>query len=104
MIRVTVSYANEPGKRFDWDYFMGDHMVIVHRELDHRGMVRVEIDKGVSAADPSAPAPFTAAIHLIFDTVEEVHAAFIAAGRPVMGDVPNYTDIQPTIQISEMMG
>ena len=104
MIRVTVSYPNEPGKKFDWDYFMGDHMAIVHRELDHRGMVRVEIDKGVSSADPSAPAPLTAAIHLIFNTVEEVHAAFIAAGRPVMGDVPNYTDIQPTIQISEMMG
>ncbi len=37
MIRVTVTYTNEPGKKFDWDYFMGDHMVIVHRELDHRG-------------------------------------------------------------------
>ncbi len=104
MIRVTVSYTNEPGKKFDWDYFVGDHMVIVHRELDHRGLVRVEIDKGISAADPNAPAPFIAAAHLIFNTVEEVHAAFIAAGRPVMGDIPNYTDIPATIQISEMVG
>ena len=103
MIRVIVSYANEPEKKFDWDYFVGDHMAIVHRELDHRGLVRVEIDKGISAADPSAPAPFIAAAHLIFNTVEEVHAAFIAAGRPVMGDVPNYTDIEPQIQISEIV-
>ena len=104
MIKVTVQYSNEPGKKFDWDYFLGDHMAILHRELDHRGMVGVEIDKGMSAADPNAPAPFVAAAHFIFNTVEEVHAAFIAAGRPVMGDIPNYTDIQPTIQISEMMG
>ena len=104
MIKVTVQYSNEPGKKFDWDYFLGDHMAILHRELDHRGMVRVEIDKGISAADPSAPAPFVGAAHLIFNTVEEVHAAFMAAGRPVMGDIPNYTDISPTIQISEMVG
>ena len=70
---------------------------------DNRGLVRAEIDKGVSAADPNDPAPAIAVIHLIFNTVEEVHAAFIAAGRPVMGDIPNYTDIQPTIQISEML-
>ena len=104
MIRVTVSYPNEPGKKFDWDYFLGDHVAIVHRELDHQGLVRAEIDKGVSSADPNAPAPSIAAVHLIFNTVEEVHAAFIAAGKPVMGDIPNYTDIQPAIQISEMMG
>ena len=104
MIRVTVSYTNDPGKKFDWDYFVGDHMAIVHRELDHRGLVRVEIDKGMSGADPNAPAPFIAAAHLIFNTVEEVHAAFMAAGRAVMGDIPNYTDIPPTIQISEMIG
>ena len=104
MIRVTVAYRNDPEKKFDWDYFAGEHMALVHRELDHRGMGRVELDKGVSAADPSAPAPFIAMAHLIFNTVEDVHAAFIAAGRPVMGDVPNYTDIPPTVQISEMVG
>ncbi len=104
MIRVTVTYTNEPGKKFDWDYFMGDHMALLHRELDHRGLVRVEIDKGISAADPNAPAPIIAAAHLIFNTVEEVHAAFMAAGRPVMGDIPNYTDIPATVQISEMVG
>ena len=61
MIRVTVSYRNEPDKKFDWDYFVGEHMVVLHRELDHRGLVRVEIDKGISAADPNAAAPFIAA-------------------------------------------
>ena len=103
MIRVSVSYTNEPGKRFDWDYFTGAHMEIVHRELDHRGLVRVEIDRGISSPDPNEAPPFIGVAHLIFNTVEEVHAAFMAAGRPVMGDIPNYTDIQPTVQISEML-
>ena len=104
MIRVTVAYTNQEGKKFDWDYFTGTHAGIVHRELDPRGLVRLEQDKGISAADPSAPPPFAALAHLIFNTVDEVHQAFMASGRAVMGDAPNYTDMEATIQISEMAG
>ena len=103
MIRVTVVYPNETGKRFDWDYYNSTHAQLVHRELDSRGLVRMEVDKGISAADPNDPPSYVAVAHLIFNTVEEVHQAFMAVGRPVMGDIPNFTDIQPTIQISEML-
>ena len=104
MIRVTVSYPNEPGKKFDWDYYMNTHVPLVHEHLDSRGMTRLEVDKGVSGADPSAPSSFIAVAQLFFNTVEEVHEAFKAVGRPVMGDIPNYTDIKPTIDISESVG
>ena len=104
MIRVTVAYTNQEGKKFDWDYFTGTHADIVHREMDSRGMVRFEQDKGISAAGPNAPPPFVALGHLTFNTLDEVHQAFMAAGRPVMGDIPNYTDIEPAIQISEIAG
>ena len=101
MIRVTVSYPNEQGKKFDWDYFTNTHLPLAHEHLDPLGLVKLEVDKGISGPDPSAPPSFTAVVHMIFNTVDEVHEAFKAAGRPVMGDAPNYTDIQPTIQISE---
>ena len=104
MIRVIVAYANQEGKKFDWDYFTGTHAEIVHREMDPRGMVRFEQDKGISAADPNSPPPFVGMALLTFNTLDEVHQAFMAAGRPVMGDIPNYTDIEPTIQISEIAG
>ena len=104
MIRVTVAYTNQEGKKFDWDYFTGTHAEIVHREMDSRGMVRFEQDKGISGADPSAPPPFVGMGFLTFNTLDEVHQAFVAAGRAVMGDIPNYTDIEPTIQISEIAG
>ena len=102
MIRVTVAYANEQGKKFDWDYFVGTPRALVHRELDPLGMGSFEQDKGISSADPNAPAPFVGIAHLSFNTVDEVHEAFKAAGRAVMGDIPNYTDIAPAIQISEV--
>ena len=103
MIRVTVAYNNESGKKFDWDYFTGAHNRLVHRELDSRGLIRLEQDKGISSPDPNAPPPFVGLAHLTFNTLEEVHQAFQAAGAAVMGDIPNYTDIEPTIQISEIV-
>ena len=104
MIRVTVSYPNEPGKKFDWDYCLNTHLPLVHEHLDSRGMTKVEVDKGISGPDPSAPPSFIAVAYLTFNTVDEVHEAFKAVGRPVMGDIPNYTDIKPTIDISESVG
>ena len=103
MIRVTVSYPNESGKKFDWDYYMSTHLALVREHLDSRGMTKMEIDKGISGPDPSAPPAFIAVAHLTFSTVDEVHEAFKAAARQIMGDIPNYTDIQPTIQISDIV-
>tara|TARA_B100000315_G_C14316312_1_gene468713 strand:- start:233 stop:547 length:315 start_codon:yes stop_codon:yes gene_type:complete len=101
MIRVTVAYPNQKGKKFDWDYYTNNHLALVHEHLDARGLARVEVDKGISAPDPGAPPPFVAVAYLTFNTVEDVHEAFKAVGRPVMGDIPNFTDIEPVIQISE---
>ncbi len=103
MIKVSVIYANEEGKKFDLDYFAGTHMALVHSRLDSMGLLRTEVERGISSADPSAPAPFVAIGVLYFSTVEEVHEAFKTHGRELMGDIPNYTDISPQIQISEIV-
>ena len=103
MIRVTVLYPNQAGKKFDHKYYMEKHLPMAGRQLRPHGLVRAEIDRGISAADPNAPAPFLVVAHLFFNSVDDVHKAFRAVGREVMGDIPNYTDIQPQIQISEVV-
>ena len=103
MIKVSVLYPNEEGKKFDMDYNTGKHMPMVHSRLDSMGMLRSEVEGGVSSADPNAPAPFVAIAVLYFNKVEEVHEAFKTHGREIMGDIPNYTDISPQIQISEIL-
>ena len=72
MIRVTVLYPNEPGKKFDWDYYTGKHAPLVNEKLGPLGMVRYEIDRGISAPDPNAPPPFVAVFNMFFNTVDEV--------------------------------
>ncbi len=103
MIKVSVLYANEEGKKFDMDYYSGKHMPLVQSRLDSMGLLRIEVERGVSSADPNAPAPFVAIGVLYFNTVEEVHEGFKTHGREIMGDIPNYTDIAPQFQISEIV-
>ena len=57
MIKVSFLYANEEGKNFDMDYYSGTHMPMVHQRLDSMGLLRSEIESGVSSADPNAAAP-----------------------------------------------
>ena len=42
--------------------------------------------------------------HLYFDSVPAFQAAFGPHSERIMADIPNYTDAQPIIQISEVRG
>ena len=103
MIKVTVLYPNEEGKKFDLDYYLNKHLPLVQGLLGPMGLQKGEAEKGVSGTDPNQPAPFVAVGHLFFETTDQVHAAFATHGREIMGDIKNYTDIQPTFQISDVL-
>ena len=103
MIRVTVLYPNQPGSKFDQKYYMETHIPMATRRLKPHGLVRVEVDKGISTANPKEAAPFFVVAHLVFNSIEDVHKGFQAVGLDLAGDIPNYTDIKPQIQISEML-
>ena len=64
MIRVSVIYANEPGKKFDHDYYKNRHMRLVSERLKDAGLIRYEVDKGIAGGAPGAPAPFIGVGHL----------------------------------------
>ena len=103
MIKVTVMYPNETGKKFDLDYYVNSHIPMVAGLLGSGGLIRGEVEKGISGTDPNSPPMYLAVGCLYFNTLEEVHAAFTAHGRQIMGDMPNYTDIQPQFLIGEVI-
>jgi uncharacterized protein (TIGR02118 family) len=41
--------------------------------------------------------------HLFCETLEGFSAGMAAHGPEIMGDIPNYTDLKPVIQISEVV-
>ena len=103
MIRVSVLYQNEPGKKFDQPYYVQKHMPMVKAKLGDFGCVRYEVDKGLAGGAPGAPAPFVCIGHVYFNTLEGFQKGMGAHGKEIMGDIPNYTDIPPQIQISEIV-
>ena len=96
-------YPNETGKKFDMDYYANKHVPLVAGLLASGGLIRVELEKGISGTDPNSPPMYVAVGSLYFNTLEEVHAAFSTHGRAIMGDIPNYTEIQPVFQIGEVL-
>lgn len=104
MVRITVLYPNETGKRFDHEYYVRKHMTLVRERLASFGLIRTEVDRGLAGGTPGAPAPFVAVGHVYFDTLEGFQRGMNQHGREILGDIPNYTDISPTIQISEIIG
>jgi uncharacterized protein (TIGR02118 family) len=102
MVRISVFYPNESGKRFDHGYYAQKHMPLVMSRLKAFGLLRYEVDKGIAGGAPGAPAPFVAAGHLYFNSAADFANGIGAHSAEIMGDIPNYTDIAPQIQISEI--
>ena len=104
MVRISVLYPNEAGKKFDHDYYKNKHMTLVGERLKPFGLIRYEVDKGLGGGAPGAPAPFVGACHFYFNSVAEFQKGMGAHAKELMADVPNYTDITPQIQISDIVG
>jgi uncharacterized protein (TIGR02118 family) len=104
MIRISVLYPNEAGKKFDHDYYKNKHMTLVAQRLKPFGLIRYEVDKGVAGGAPGSPAPFVGACHIYFNALGDFQKGMGQHGKEIMADIPNYTNIQPQIQISEIQG
>ena len=72
------------------------------RKLLGPALKGVAVEHGIAGATPGSPAPFLAIGQLQFDSVEAYQSAFGPHVQEIMSDVPNYTNIQPVIQISEV--
>jgi uncharacterized protein (TIGR02118 family) len=104
MIRVAVLFPSTPDAKFDMDYFKVNHLRLIRSKLGPRGMVRVEMDRGTSGIDHDSPAPYVAVTYLVFKSVASFRTAFTDVREDVLGDLANFTDITPHIQVSEIVG
>ncbi|MEO8298491.1 MAG: EthD family reductase [Burkholderiales bacterium] len=102
MIKVSVMYPNTPGSRFDIDYYVNKHMPMVLGKVGD-ACKGVTIDKGLAGGAPGAAAPYVVVAHMLFESVPAFQAAF-GQHQPAFGaDMPNYTDVKPAVQISEVV-
>jgi uncharacterized protein (TIGR02118 family) len=101
MIKVHLLYPNTPGMRFDMAYYVNRHMPMVRAKIG-AACTGFTVDAGMAGGAPGQAAPYVAIGALLVSSVEAFGSAMAEHGAEIMGDIPNYTDAQPTIQISEV--
>lgn len=102
MIKVSIHYPNKPGSRFDTDYYINTHMPM---SIDRLGaaLKSVSVEIGLSGPLPDQAPPYIALCHFVCESPKAFIDAFMPHAAELQGDMPNYTDIEPIIQVSEIV-
>lgn len=101
MVKISIFYPKSG--RFDMDYYLNVHMprsiALLSKGKGYRG---VSVERGLGGATPGSAPGFVAMCQYVFDTADDFMAAFMPHAAELQGDMPNYTDIETIIQVSEV--
>ena len=101
MIKVSVIYPRSDDSQFDIDYYCDSHMPMVQGLLG-AACTGIAAEEGIAGGAPGAPAPYHAMGHLYFNSVEDFQTSFGPNAEQIMADVPNYTNVEPTLVVSKV--
>ena len=101
MVKVSVLYPKQSDTKFDMPYYLDSHIKMVQQLLGPR-LKGVSVEEGISGMQPGSSASYAAMGHLLFESVADFQASFGPHAQTIVGDIPNYTNSQPVIQISEV--
>lgn len=101
-IKLSVLYPSSEGKHFDMNYYSNDHVALLVRLLGD-AIIGASIENGLGGGAPGDAAPFVAMGNLYFESMEIFQKTFSPHVQEIMADVPNYTNIEPIVQISEVI-
>lgn len=102
MIKFSVMYQNGEGKIIDAEYYTNTHMAMIC-ELLGDALKGTTVEKGISVGANDSGAAFAIMGNMYFDTIEDFQIAFGPHTETIMDDLPNFTNIEPIIQISEVL-
>ena len=94
MIEVTVAYPAGQGRIFNMGYYLKTHIPLFQKRMG-AAMKTIRVSRGIGGSTPRAPAAFVAMVHATFDSAEVFTL--------LLHTPPNYTNIQPVVQISEVL-
>ena len=101
MVKVSVLYPNTSGATFDMAYYLNRHMPMVGQKLGDalKGMA---VERGLGGGEPGTPPAYVTMAHLLFDSVDAFQRAWALHADAIIADIPDYTNTEPTVQISEV--
>jgi uncharacterized protein (TIGR02118 family) len=104
MIKISIFYPNHKDSRFDMDYYLNSHMPLaINLFSTHPGFRGVSVERGLGGRGPDTAPTYIVMCHFLFTSIEDYMAAFGAHSPALRGDMPNYTDIESILQVSEVL-
>jgi uncharacterized protein (TIGR02118 family) len=103
MFNISSVYQKKEGYEFDFDYYLNKHMPMSIDLLSRsKGFKGVSVERGIDIEEPNIKSSYVAMCHYYFDSLEDFLAAFSPHAEELQGDISNYTNIEPIIQINEV--
>ena len=101
MIAVAVLYPKTATSHFDTAYYHAKHMPLVQELWAPIGLRGARVMLGQPGPDGKPPAYAVITI-LEFESMEAFGKAAATHGGPIMGDIANFTNVQPVLQFNEV--
>lgn len=102
MIKVSVLYPSGDGANFDIGYYEKSHIPMVIKLLGS-ALKKVDVDHGLAGGLPGLPPPYIAMAHMYFESIDAFKNAFGPHQVQIGSDMSNFTNVQPVIQISNVL-
>jgi uncharacterized protein (TIGR02118 family) len=87
---------------FDMGYFLNKHVPMVEALLEEAGLVRIDVEEGVSIPTPGPAVVYTVLASLTFNSYEALEGAMRSYGVELRADFPNFTNVEPHIQVNRV--
>ncbi len=102
MVIVSVMYPASAGAKFDMDYYRKTHIPLVRARWDDCGLRELEILTGIGTPSGGPPTYPVLAL-LTFDSAAAFDQAVARDGAEIIGDIPNFSSVQPVIQVNDVL-
>ncbi len=98
---VSVLYNLQEGQTFDVDYYLKTHIPLLQELFQSSGLKSAQVLQGTGS--PAGAAPVKIIALLEFATEGGFQEAIAKHGDRVLGDIPNFTQAQPSIQFNRKL-
>jgi uncharacterized protein (TIGR02118 family) len=100
MVIVSVLYPRHSESHFDHDYYLETHIPLLKSRWSSLGLANVQMLRADSTLDGTQPA-WEVITLLSFASKEALQASLAAHGSEILADIPNFTNVQPVLQINQ---
>ena len=100
MVKLTVMYPYSPGCRFDMDYYINHHIAIHKADPN---VLAIIIEQGKDGFRQSPTPEMVCMAHFFYESIGKLNESRTPEkAKRQEADLPNFTDIIPQDQISEV--